>query len=198
MPSYRLPLAGLLLLCGLLTTACSPTGAAVGAVATGGLAASSEKGFVASVDDAAIRAGLNDRFFKKDLELFADVNFAVEEGRVLLTGNVPTPADEVEAVRLAWQPEGVKEVIDELQVRDDSSLIDAGRDRWIAAELKADMVLDREISAVNYSIEVVNGVVYLLGVARSQQELDKIDRYVKRIAYVQGYVPYVRVLEPAS
>ncbi|SMF08718.1 Osmotically-inducible protein OsmY, contains BON domain [Tistlia consotensis] len=198
MPVSRLPLAGLALLCCLLPGACSPTGAAVGAAATGGLAASSEKGFAAAVDDAAIRAGLNDRFFKKNLELFADVNFAVEEGRVLLTGDVPTPADEVEAVRLAWQPEGVKEVIDELRVRDDSSLIDAARDRWIATELKADLVFDREVSAVNYSIEVVNGVVYLLGVARTQQELDTIERYVKQIAYVQGFVSYVHVLEPAK
>lgn len=192
------PLACLALLTCLGLGACSPTGAAVGAAATGGLAASTEKGFATAVDDAAIRAGLNDRFLKKDLELYGDVNISVEEGRVLLTGTVPTPEDQVEAVRLAWQPEGVREVINELRVADDSSLVDQARDRWIAAQLKADLVLDREVSAVNYSIEVVNGRVYLLGIARSRRELERVERYVKQLRYVRGLVSHVRVLEAGA
>ncbi len=192
-----LPAAGALLLC-LGLAACSPTGAALGVAASGGLAASSEKGFATSVDDAAIRAGLNERFFRRDLELFADVGFSVEEGRVLLTGNVPTPGDEVEAVRLAWQPEGVREVINELQVRDESSLVDRARDRWIATQLKADLVLDRQVSAVNYSIEVLNGTVFVLGIARNRAALDRIERYARQIRYVRGFVPYVRFLEPEA
>lgn len=197
MPAF-LSLASLVFLCALSLTACSPAGVGVGVAATGGLAASTEKGFVTAVDDAGIRAGLNERFFRKDLELFGAVNFSVEEGRVLLTGNVPTPADEVEAVRLAWQPEGVREVINELNVRDESSLIDQARDRWIGTQLKADLVLDREISAVNYSIEVVNGTVYLLGIARTAEELALVERYVKRAPYVRGLVSHVRVLEQAA
>lgn len=193
-----LPLSCLALLACLALGACTAGGAAVGAAATGGLAASSEKGFATAVDDAGIRAGLNDRFFKKDLALFGDVNFSIEEGRVLLTGTVPTPGDEVEAVRLAWQPEGVREVINELRVSDDSSLVDQARDRWIATQLKADLVLDREISAVNYSIEVVNGTVYLLGVARSRSELGRVERYAKQLRYVRGLVSHVRVLESGA
>jgi osmotically-inducible protein OsmY len=189
------PLAFLSLPLCLLLGACSPAGVAVGAAASGGLAASSEKGFARSVDDVAIRAGLNERFFRKDLELFGDVSFAVEEGRVLLTGNVPTPADEVEAIRLAWQPEGVREVINELSVQDESSLVDQARDRWVATRLKGDLMLDREVAAVNYSIEVLNGTVFLLGIARSQAEIDRIERYVKQIPYVRGFVSYARILE---
>ena len=40
----------------------------------------------------------------------------VHEGRVLLAGQVEHPAMRVEAVRLAWQVDGVREVIDEIQV----------------------------------------------------------------------------------
>lgn len=114
---------------------------------------------------------------------------------MLLTGNVPTPADEVEAIRLAWQPEGVREVINELSVRDDSSLVDQARDRLVATRLKGDLMLDREVAAVNYSVEVLNGTVFLLGIARSQGELDRIERYVKQIPYVRGFVSYARILE---
>ncbi|MEX2631840.1 MAG: BON domain-containing protein [Tistlia sp.] len=189
------PLSRLLLPILLLLGGCSPAGFAVGVAASGGVAASSEKGFVTAVDDVGIRAGLNDRFFQRDLALFGDVSFAVEEGRVLLTGNVPTPADEVEAVRLAWQPEGVREVINELNVRDESSLVDQARDRWIATRLRADMMLDREISAVNYSVEVLNGRVFLLGIARNQGELERIKAYARQIPYVRGIVSHVRLLD---
>ena len=99
----------------------------------------------------------------------------------------------VTAVRLAWQPEGVAEVINEIEIGDKSSLSDAARDEWIAAQLRARLVGDAAIASINYSIEAVNGSVYLIGIAQNQAELDRVLAYAKNITYVRRVLNYMRI-----
>ncbi len=91
---------------------------------------------------------------------------------MLLTGIVPAPDDRVEAVRQAWQAKGGLEVIDEVQVSDRAGIADYLRDAKITSQLRFQMLRDRDISDVNYTVETVNGIVYLMGIARSRAELD--------------------------
>ena len=180
-----------LVVAAVLAAGCSPIGAAAGAGAVGATAAQSEKGFRRSVADTEIRIAINDLWFKADEEMFRKVNLQVQEGRVLLTGNVRLPEQRVEAVRLAWQAPGVREVINEIEVNDTSGLSDLARDTWISTQLKTDLLFDQEVSSIDYSIETVNQVIYLMGVARSQVELDRVIGHAKDISYVRRVINYV-------
>lgn len=180
---------------GLPAAGCSPLGAAVGVGAVGVTAAQTEKGFRRSVSDTEIRIAINDRWFQADEEMFRKVNLQVQEGRVLLSGNVRLPEQRVEAVRLAWQAPGVREVINEIEVNDTSGLSDLARDIWISTELKAALVFDDQVSSIDYSIETVNQVIYLMGVARTQAELDRVIGHAKDIAYVRRVVSYVLLVD---
>ena len=168
-------------------------GAAMGGAAVVGVAAAQERTIGAAVDDALIRTELNHYFFQKDIELFRAVSFDVVEGRVLLTGGVPKPEDRVEAVRLAWQAEGVNEVMNEIQVTDRGGLVDYARDTWISAQLKTKLLLDKDIRAINYNIETVNGVVYMIGIAQGQAELERAANHARTIPYVRKVVSHVRL-----
>ncbi len=194
---YRFALwpTGVLLAAGLGLTlgACAP--AVVGAGAAVGVTAAQERGFKGAMSDTEIRLEINHLWFQESTSLYSKVNLQVQEGRVLLTGNVPDPEARLSAVRLAWQAKGVGEVINEIEVRDTSALLDAARDEWISAELKARILVDRAIVSINYSIETVNQEVYLIGVAQSQAELDRVIAHAKDIAYVRRVVSYVRVKE---
>lgn len=172
---------------------CSPVGVAVGAGAAGATAAQTEKGFTRSVDDGRIRLQLNAKFFETNYDLFSNVSFTVDQGRVLLTGTVEDPEDRVTATRLAWSADGVVEVINELQVTDQSSLTDFGRDTRIGTELRVKLLADDQIASINYSIEVVNQTVYIMGIARSQAELGRAIGHARNIPYVRGVVDYVTV-----
>lgn len=185
--------AGLLTVLALPVAGCSPAGVAVGAGAAGVTAAQTEKGFTRSVDDSRIRLQLNAKFFETNYDLFADVSFTVDEGRVLLTGAVEDPEDRVTATRLAWSADGVVEVINELQVTDQSTLTDFGRDTRIAAELRLRLLGDDQVASINFSVEVVNQTVYVMGIARSQAELARVIGHARNIQYVRGVVDYVRV-----
>jgi len=150
----------------------------------------SEKGFRRGVADTEIRIAINDLWFKADEEMFRKVNLQVEEQRVLLTGVVQKPDQRVEAVRLAWQAPGVREVINEIQVADRSGLDDQAKDSWITTQLETTLLFDGEISSVNYSIETVNRAVFIMGVAQNQAELDRVIAHAKEIDSVRRVVSY--------
>lgn len=175
---------------------CTPVGVAIGAGAAGATATQKEKGFAAAVDDTRIRAELNGLFFRTDADLYQRVSFTVEEGRVLLTGRVVKPESRVEATKLAWTVADVREVINEIQIDDESGLTDKGRDAWIATKLRARLLVDDKVSFINYSIDVVNQTVYIMGVARSEQELQRVLGTARDIAYVRQVDEFVRVVAP--
>jgi len=117
----------------------------------------------------------------------------VYEGRALMTGAVEKTEDRIEAVRIAWNVKGVREVLNEIQVRDTSDLLDAARDKLITADLSTTMTLDKRVKSINYSIETVNGTVYLMGIAQSQAELDRVRNHARQIRYVRRIISHVRI-----
>ena len=184
---------------GAVLAGCTPVGVAVGAGAAGVTATQKEKGFSQSVDDTRIRAQLNADFIANNVDLFQKISFTVEEGRVLLTGNVPTPEARVEAVKLTWAVPGVTEVINEISVTDKSSLSDDSRDLWIATKLRGRLLVDDQISSINYSVDVVNKTVYVMGVARSADELNRVLGHARQVSHVRRVVDHTRLMQaPAS
>lgn len=167
---------------------CTPVGMAVGAGATAGTAALQERGFEQSVRDSVIEATISKDLFDRDLNVFANLNVEVVEGRVLLTGFVPTQDDRLAAIKSSWEKDGVVDVINEIQIGDSSAITSTARDKLIATEIRAEITVDDKIKAINYSIEVVNGTVYLFGIAQDQTELDRVVAHTRGVDYVRRIV----------
>ena len=182
-------IATVLLLCALALSGC--TGAVVG-VGTAAVAASTtEKGFSTSVSDGVIFAKLKDRFIQVNASLLTSIDVTVNDGAVLFTGKVKTPEDKIEATKLAWEIKGVREVVNELQVIDNSSIKDLAKDLAATATLRGKMIADKDISSLNFSIDVVNGIVYLSGVASTPEELNKVVNHAKNLRFAQEVVNYI-------
>lgn len=169
-------------------------GVVIGAGATAGVAASEERGLEGALEDTKIRAEINDLWFRHDVEMYRKVTLTISEGRVLLTGVVPNDSARNDASRLAWQAAGVREVYNELEVRPEgSALIDGGRDVWIQQQIKLRLLGDRDIRNINYTIDVTDGIVYLMGIAQSEAELQRVIAHARDIAHVKGVVSHVRL-----
>lgn len=166
---------------------------AIGAGATAGVAAAQEGGIRTAASDTAIRAQIADFWFKRDVEMFRKLNMTVKEGRVLITGSVPTADMRVEAVRLAWQAEGVRQVINEINVDQGTGITGYATDSWITSTLKSQLLLDADIQSINYTVETVNATVYLMGVAQDQAELSSVINYARNINNVKNVISYVRL-----
>ena len=182
-------IASVLLLCALALSGCA--GAVVG-VGTAAVAASTtEKGFSTSVSDGVIFAKLKDRFIQQNASLLTSADVSVNDGAVLFTGKVKTPEDKIQATRLAWEIKGVREVVNELKVADTSSIKDIAKDLAASATLRGKMIADRDISSLNCSIDVVNGIVYLSGVASTPEEMNKVISHAENLRFAQEVVNYI-------
>jgi osmotically-inducible protein OsmY len=167
-------------------------GLVVGAGAATGLAAMDERGVEGVARDSKISADISTQLFSKDTSTWAKLGVEVYQGRVLLTGATENQAAHAEAVRTAWATDGVKDVIDEIQDTP-IGLFDTTRDTTITSELLTKMTFDKLVYTVNYKVETVGGVVYLLGTAQNQAELDRVLGYARDISYVKSVKSHVRV-----
>lgn len=187
-----LPSLALLAAMALSLPACT-TGPVVGAAASAGVAIAQERSAGNAVDDGVITITINERLFRHHIDLFQAVGVEVYEGRVLLTGSVPQPDDRIEAVRIAWLADGVTEVLNEIQVTDQGGLVNFARDTWVTTQLRSKLLLDKNVRAINFNVETVNGVVYLIGIAQDQAELERVTNHARTITNVVKVVSHARL-----
>ena len=179
----------MLVLGGLLFSGCAPAVVGVGTAAVA--ASSTEKGITTSVSDGLVFTKIQDKFLKTDATLsqFVDVN--VNDGAVLLTGKVKTPEEKVLATKLTWEVRGVREVVNEIQVTDKSSIKDVAKDLAASAQLRGKLIADPGLSSLNFSIDVVNGTVYLSGVAADAEEMNRVVSHARELRFAQQVVNYI-------
>lgn len=177
--------------------ACSPIGAAAGAGASLGIAAAQEGGISGAATDLRIKTMINEKWFSYKVDTFNKLSTTVDQGRVLITGVVQNPDDRVEAVRLAWQVNGVKQVINEIRVANSEGFKGFVTDGWITTRLRTALTFDRDIASINYSIDTVQGIIYLMGVSQNQRELDKVIKHGRSIPGVKQVVSYVKPIGQA-
>jgi osmotically-inducible protein OsmY len=134
-----------------------------------------------------------DLWIKHSADMYRRLDMTVKEGRVLVTGSVPNPDMRVDAIRLVWQADGVRQVINEIGVNNASGFGTYMTDVWITGNIKARITLDKYIQSINYTIDTVGGVVYLMGIAQDQKELDRVTNYARNTKYVKNVVSYVRL-----
>ncbi len=185
-------LAGTLLAVAPTLTGC--IAAAAGAGAAGGYSVfGQELSAEQQLKDTTIRTLIRQSWGDYNQEVAHDLRATVYGGRVLITGRVPNEEWRAEAVKRAWQQDGVKEVYNEIEVGPDTHFMDDARDTVISSRLKADLIADAHVKSINYTITTENGVVYIIGSARSQEELARVTDYARNIANVRRVVSYVRI-----
>jgi osmotically-inducible protein OsmY len=186
-------LAPLVFFLGPVMGGCSTWSMALGAGATAATAASEERGLGQAVDDSRIGLAVQAKFLASDAGMLAKVDVEVHEARVLLAGKVENRELRIEAIRLAWQVDGVAEVINEVQLAEPEDTGEYLNDLWVAQELRTKILFDSQIRSINYNIDCVTGTIYLMGVAQDQTELQRVIDHARDISYVRHVVSYVRL-----
>lgn len=170
----------------------------IGAGGAAAVGASQERGLEQAVDDNQIAFEINRKLLAEDSSLYRGVSTQVQKGRVLLTGSVPKAEDRITVTRIVWTIGGVKEVINELRVGEKGGFSQSVSDTTISTKLRTRLTADRNVSGINYSIETVNGTVYLMGTALNQAELDRVIAHARDISGVRNVVSYVEVKRSAN
>ena len=143
--------------------------------------------------DILIKAKIEEAMFSNDYDkLFSKVRVIVYEGRVLLVGTVVDDSIKENAYQISWNTKNVKEVANYITIGK-NDLIDYVKDTRISLELRAKMLTDKEVSEVNFSVTTENRILYLVGIAQNNKELDKVIKHASNIAGVKKIVNLIRL-----
>lgn len=176
---------------GALLSGCVPTVLSAGANV--GVAAAEERGLSGSVDDFKIRTEISRLWFDKNADMFNKATLNISEGRVMLTGVMPTAQMRDDAVKITWQVAGVREVYNHIIVRppEQEGNSSMANDAWIRQKMKARLLGDSEITSINYEIDVTDAVIYLIGIAQTQAELNRVVDQARDISGVRRVVHHI-------
>ena len=172
---------------------CSPANILASGGATGMVVAEGDRSLGSVVDDATIKINIAAKFINSDDNIFVDVSTSVLEGRVLLTGLVANQEIRIDAVRRVWEVEGVKEVVNEIQIGNRESLKEYAQDIWITTQVKGLAAKTIGLRAVAYNFETIKGKLYIMGITSRPEQLEEIIEVAKTVKGVTEIVNYVIV-----
>ena len=172
---------------------CSPASVLASGGATTMVIAEGDKSLGTAIDDATIKLNISRKFLTSGNNLFIDIDTSVVEGMVLLTGIVKNQESRIEAVKIVWEVEGVKEVINEIEIGDKTSIKEYANDVWITTQIKALAAKDIGLRSISYNIETIRGKVYLTGITSRPEQLEILVKIIKSVKGVKEVVNYVVV-----
>ncbi len=176
----------------LALSGCFPAAATV---ATGtGVSLAENRSLGRKLDDNVIAADITNRYAQTDFKtLVTNVTIHIRFGRVMLTGTLPTQEAAEKAVALAWQARGVTEVINELKISKDDSIWATANDILIKKNLQSRLLFTKDVWMINYSIDVSDGVAYIIGRTQDRAEMNRVMNIARTTKGVKRVVNYLQV-----
>ena len=167
--------------------------AIVGGVATVGLATVQERSIKDAAIDLKLELQIQEALFRSDTKkLFANVDIHIIEQRVLLIGNVYSQELRDQAAKIAWEiSPKIKDVLNEITVGKDSSLVSEAKDARISLSLSGLLIADTEVSDINFSHSVSKQVIYLIGIAANDEELNKVIYHARTVKGVTKVISHI-------
>ena len=172
---------------------CAPIIGTVGIVSLG--AANKEKGVGTTLSDTIIKTKISNLIFKEDPNLIADTKIFVNRGSVLFTGKVSEAVTRIQFTKIAWSVKGVNEVNNEIQISNTTSLTNIARDVSSMGEITARILTDEKINSLNFSIDVVNDIAYLSGVATNEEEMLLVKAHASSARFIKEVFNYIMLTD---
>jgi osmotically-inducible protein OsmY len=189
---YRLPLRlAALIVSAALLSGC--VAAVVGGTAAG--VGHDRRSWTTVISDRNIQATAYDNFNKdKELALKNNVSIVVYNGVMLLAGEVRTEELRQRAEQRVGNYEGVRRLVNEIEVREPEGFLSQRRDNTITAHVKTallDIVDMPGFDPTRVNVTTVHRTVYLMGLL-TREEADRVAEIARNVA---GVEKVVRVLE---
>lgn len=186
----------LTMICAMLGAAFAAAGCVPAMVAGGaaiGVAAAQDRSVGGAVDDATAYSIIKSQLLSKNLREFSEVDVQVVNGLVLLTGRVSSPEFRLEAERIAWSAKDVVDVANELNIERAGGFFANLNDEWITKQIQAQHIASSKVRGININVETYNGVVYLLGTTRTEEELRAAAEIAANTTGVRQVVSFLEI-----
>ena len=171
-------------------SSCGTVSSVVSMAANAGV---SSKGFTASVDDSYIKAKIISKISTINISNLIDVKVSVSLGDVLLTGYTNNQINRLKLVEQVSKTDGVKKVYNEIIINPSVSLKERTEDTLFRSRLMTRLLFKSGINSNNYSLDVVGGNVYLIGLAENLDEKNNIESFLSKMNDIPKLVTIINL-----
>ena len=174
-----------------LQSCAAPVIGGVGAIAFSSSA--QEKGLGTSIKDKVIYVKLRNAIYDWKPSVSKNISISVDDGSILVTGKLKNIDTKVELTKVIWEIKGVKEVNNKVQISETDNLKNIAKDLASLGEIRARLMASKKLNSLNFSIDVVNNIAYISGVASNEEEISIVTQIAQEAKFIKEVQNFVKV-----
>ena len=150
------------------------------------------------IDDSIMQKNLVARLVFTEKKYLVKVSVKVLDGRIFLNGKVDEPEEKLVITKMAWETKGARSVKNNISIKQKFSLKNAAKDILITSQLRAALILNKNVKAANFNIDTLNQKTYVFGIAHSEDEKKEIIQEAKQIVDLKELVTSILMVSDLS
>ena len=174
-----------------LQSCAAPIMGGVGAIAFSSSA--QEKGLGTSINDKVIFIKLRNMIYDWNPSISEKISISVDDGSILITGNLKNVDDKIKLTKIVWEVSGVKEVNNKVQISETNNLKNIAKDLASLGEIRARLMASKKLNSLNFSVDVVNNIAYISGIASSEEEIAIVTQIAQETRFIKEVQNFVKV-----
>ena len=150
------------------------------------------------IDDTIMQKNLVARLTLTEKKYFLKIQIEVLDGRIFLTGKVDEPEEKIKITKLAWETKGVRSVKNAIAIQGKSNFKSNAKDILITTQLRTSLIFNKITKSSNYTLETINGNIYIFGIAMTEEEKKEVIKEANKIYDVKSILPTIYLVEELS
>ena len=150
------------------------------------------------IDDSIMQKNLLARLALSEKKYIIKISVKVLDGRIFLGGKVDEPEEKLRITKMAWETKGARSVKNNIVIKQKFSFKTTAIDVLITSQLRAALILNKNVKAANFNIDTVNQKTYVFGIAYTEDEKKEIIQEAKQIVDLKELVTSILMVSDLS
>ena len=147
------------------------------------------------IDDSIMEKNLTTRLTMEEKKYFLSVKTKVLDGRIFITGKVDNPEEKLKITKIAWETSGVRSVRNDIKIKEKFNFKQSVKDTLISSQLRTALIVNKNIKSGNYQIDTYKKTIYIYGIARNRDELEKVIDEANSVLDVKKVIASILLVE---
>ena len=143
------------------------------------------------IDDTIMQKNLSARLALAEKKYFITIQSEVLDGRIFLSGKVDSAEEKIKITKMAWETKGVRSVENAITIKGQSNFKNTAKDIFITTQLRTALIINNKTKARNYTLETINGNIYIFGIAMDREEKKEVINEANKIYDVKEVFPSI-------
>ena len=150
------------------------------------------------IDDSIMQKNLIARLALTEKKYLVSLTVKVLDGRIFLGGKVEEPEEKLKITKMAWETKGARSVKNNISIKQKFSFKNTAMDILITSQLRAALILNKNVKAANFNIDTINQKTYVFGIAYTDDEKKEIIQEAKQIVDLKELVTSILLVADLS